>query len=154
MRIKPFQKLLKLYFRQYIPIMAWSPALVQLFKEIKTCITFSPVLARYNPDKPTFLKTDWSAEVMGFILMQPADDEVSTKSMAHLLKSGEFLFDVIKSGARLKAVLLGSRSCNGQERLYHSFVGEDACSRWEISKNRKYLWVTHFYWLCDRKAVR
>ena len=88
------------------------------------------------------------------ILIQPADNEVSTKATAHLLKSGEYLFDVTKSGSRLKAVLFGSRSCTDQERIYHSFVGETACGRWKISKNRKYLWGTHFYWMCDCKAIR
>ena len=68
--------------------MAWSPALMQLFKDIKTCITSLPVLNIYDPDKPTLLKTDWSAEGMGFILMQPANDKVSTKVTANLLKSG------------------------------------------------------------------
>ena len=91
---------------------------------------------------------------MGFILMQPDNDEVSTKATAHLLKSGECLLDVTKSGARLKAVPFGSRSCTGQERLYHSFVGESACGRWAISNNMKYLWGTHFYWLCACKAIK
>ena len=65
MRIKPLRRLLKLYFRQDIPLIAWSPSLLQLFQDIKTCITSSPVLARYDHDKPVFLKTDWSAEGMG-----------------------------------------------------------------------------------------
>ena len=134
--------------------MAWSPALIQWFEDIKTYITSLPVLDRYDPDKPTFLKTDWSAEGMGFILMHPADDEVYTKSTAQLLKTEECLFNTTKSGAQLQAVIFGSRSCTHQERLYHSFVGETACGRWEISKIKKYLWGSFFYWLCNCKAVR
>ena len=41
-------------------------------------VTVSPVLARFDPLKPTFLKTDWSAEGMGWILMQPTDYVEST----------------------------------------------------------------------------
>ena len=60
-RMKPLRKLCKKYFRKRIPSPEWSPKLIQLFEDLKRCITSSPVLARYNPNKPTFLKTDWSA---------------------------------------------------------------------------------------------
>ena len=36
------------------------------------------MLARFDPDKPVFLKTDYSAEGMGWILMHPATDPEST----------------------------------------------------------------------------
>ena len=127
---------------------------MQLFEDIKTCITSSSVLARYDPEKPTFLKTDWSAEGMEFIIMQPADDELSAKATVHLLKKVECLFNTTRSGARLQAVIFESRICTGQERLYHSFVRETAYGLWVISKNRKYLWGKHFYWLCNCKAIR
>ena len=66
MRIKPLRKLLKTYFRKNTPAMAWPPNLVKLFGDITVSITSSPVLARYDPSKPTFLKSDWSAEGMCF----------------------------------------------------------------------------------------
>ena len=37
---------------------------------------------------------------------------------------------------------------------YQSFVGEGACGRWVISHNRSFLWGSHFYWLCDCKAIK
>ena len=43
----------------------------------------------FDPSKPNFLKTDWSAEGMGWILMQPADDEELVATMNPLLKIGE-----------------------------------------------------------------
>ena len=54
MRIKPLRRLIKLYFRTNIPGMAWTPELIDLFNNIKVCITSSPVLARCDPDKPIF----------------------------------------------------------------------------------------------------
>ena len=90
---------------------------------------------------------------MGYILMQPANDKASIEATVLLLKTGECLFDTTKSGARLQPILFGSRCCTGLERQYHSFVGEAACGRWAISKNRRYLWGTHFYWLCDCKPM-
>ena len=54
MRIEPLRLLIKTYFRMSIPMMVWSPLLIQLFEDIKICMTSSPVLAQYNQDKPTF----------------------------------------------------------------------------------------------------
>ena len=59
--------------------MAWTPALISIFEELKVTITSSPILARFDPLKPTFLKIDWSAEGMGWILIHPVDDVESTK---------------------------------------------------------------------------
>ena len=56
MRIKPFRRIIKEYFRQPLLIMVWTPYLLQLFEDIKLAITTTTVLARYNPFKPTFLK--------------------------------------------------------------------------------------------------
>lgn len=96
--------------------MAWSPDLVELFRDIKVYITSSPVLARYDPDKSTLLKTDWSTEGMGYILMQPANNEASVAATEILLKTGEYIFDITKFDARLKAILFGSRYCTGIEK--------------------------------------
>jgi len=87
------RQLLKQYFRQRIPLMAWSPSLIDLFQDIKVCITSSPVLARYDPSKPTCLKTDQSAHGMGYILIEPTNDTASIVATAILIKTGECLFD-------------------------------------------------------------
>ena len=64
-RLKPLRKLLKTYYRLSIPQVIWTPDLISLYEELKVTITSSPVLVRFDPDKPTLLKTDWSAEEMG-----------------------------------------------------------------------------------------
>ena len=74
MHIKPLCRLLKTYFRKEIPAIAWSPELLELFRDTKVCITSSPISARYDPDKPIFFKTDWGVEDMGYNLMQPNND--------------------------------------------------------------------------------
>ena len=91
--------------------MAWTPDIISLFEELEVIITSSPVLTRFDPLKPTFLKTDWSAEGMGWILMQPADDIESTKATKSLLKCGECTFDRSKDDARLRPVRFGSKAC-------------------------------------------
>ena len=63
-------------------------------------------------------------------------------------------FDLTLKGARLHPVRLDSRKCTEQELHFHSFVGEAACGRWGISKHKKYLWGTMFYWICDCSAMK
>ena len=50
-------------------MMAWSPDLIQLFEDMKECITPSPNMARFDPTKLVFLKTDWISEGVDWILM-------------------------------------------------------------------------------------
>jgi len=68
------------------------------------------VLSRFDTSRPTFLKTDWSSEGMGWILMQPVSDIESQAATTKLLTTGECLFDLSKYGARLKPIAFGSRS--------------------------------------------
>ena len=153
-RLKPLRQLYRRYLRSDLPLLAWTPDLIQLFEDMKHCITSSPILARYDPSKPTFLKSDWSAEGMGFIIMQPADDDESKTALKTLTSKGICTFDLSMNGARLKPVRFGSRSCTDTEKNFHSFVGEAAAGRWAIAQNRNYLWGTHFYWICDCSAMK
>ena len=152
-RLKPLRKLYRTFFRKAIPAEAWTTELKQLFYDLKLSITSPPVLGRYNPDHPVFLKTDWSAHGMGWILMQPADDDASKEALVHLQETGECLFELDVGGARLQPIEYGSRACTDMERKFHSFVGESGAGRWAIGQNRQYLWGNHFYWMCDCKAV-
>ena len=135
-------------------MMAWTTALINFFEDIKVCITSPPVLAGYDPSKSTFLKTDRSAEGMGWILMKPDDDKEFIAATKLLLETGECLFNLTQGGAHLRLTGFWSRSCLLQESKYHSFVGEAACGRWDIGQNRKYLMGSHSWWLCDCKAVK
>ena len=154
MRLKPLRALYRTYLRKDIPLMAWSPTLIELFQDIKRMITSSPLLVRFNPAKPVFLKTDWSASGMAWILMQPDDSPASVEATKLLIETGTNLFDATVDGPRLLPVRFGSRACIDKEKWFHSFVGEGACGRWGIAQNRKFLWGTHFYWLCDCAAVK
>ena len=74
-RIKPLSSLYRDDFCKDVPLMAWSPELIQLFEDTKKCITSLPIMARFDPTKPVFIKTYWSEEGMDWILMQTADEE-------------------------------------------------------------------------------
>ena len=84
LKLKPLRRLCRAYYRQPIPIISWTPGIIALFHELKISVTSSPFLSRFGPEEPTFLKTGWSAEIMGWILMQPADDAEYQIDNTHL----------------------------------------------------------------------
>ena len=64
-------------------------------------------------------------------MMQPAGDDESVAATKTLLETGECLFDLTKSSARLRPTGFGSRACLSKESRYYLFVGEAACDRWD-----------------------
>jgi hypothetical protein len=109
------------------------------FAALKIAITSDPCLARFDSTLPTFLKTDWSAAGMSYVLMQPSDDPSSKKALSILERGGPNTFDELMTGARLRPVRFGSRRCTDRERHFHSFVGEAVTGRWAIGQCRRYL---------------
>jgi hypothetical protein len=153
-RVKPLRALERAYHRKAIPSIEWTPPLRELWEELKVGITSSPCIARYDATLPCFLKTDWSANGMGWVLMQPDNSAASTEALAKLYATGECDFDVTMGGPRLRPVRFGSRKCTDREQHLHSFVGETGGGRWGISQNKKFLWGAEFFWLCDCSAVK
>ena len=100
--MKPLNQLLGIFYRKPIPFMSWTPALIELFNKLKTVVRSSPGLARFDPDKPTFLNTDWIVEGMVWILIHPADNEESQQAVQLSCETGECIFDLSKNGARLR----------------------------------------------------
>ncbi|MGH7954887.1 MAG: reverse transcriptase family protein, partial [Gloeomargaritales cyanobacterium] len=137
-----------------IPVADWTAEHRALFAQLKHAVTSSPCLARYDSRLPCFLKTDWSADGMGFVMMQPEDSEAANAAIAKLRSGGDCDFDITMKGARLQPLVFGSRRCDKRERHFHSFVGEAACGRWAIGQCRRYLWGCHFYWICDCQAMK
>ena len=86
--------------------------------------------------------------------MQAASDSESQDALLLLKQGGDCKFDLTLAGACLKPIAFGSRACTVMESKLHSFTGEAACGRWAIAQNRRYLWGTHFYWLCDCLAIK
>ena len=96
--IKPLRRFQRAYHRKDIPIMGWTPSLIKLFCNCKTYLVTSQYLLRFDSSRPTFLKTDWSAGGMGYILMHPDDSSDSIAAMKHLADTGELLFDLSHDG--------------------------------------------------------
>ena len=153
-RVKPLRALERRHHRKSIPPEMWTSSLTHLWDKLKLAVTSSPCLARYDSSLPCFLKTDWASTGMGWILMQPDNSDASKAALALLRSEGICTFDLTMNGARLRPIRFGSRSCTERECHYHSFVGEAACGRWAISQNRKFLWGSEFFWMCDCIAIK
>ena len=97
MRIKPLRALHRKFNRKPIPQEEWTPGLRSLFEDLKISITSSPVLARYDPSQAVFLKTDWSAEGMAWILMQPGGDDASKAASKQLMETGKCTLDLART---------------------------------------------------------
>jgi hypothetical protein len=152
-RVKPLCALERQHHQKPIPSAMWTPTLTCRWDELKLAIT-SPCLGRYDSLLPCVLKTDWAGTGMGWILMQPDHSPASTTTLALLRSTGSCTFDLTMNGARLRPIRFGSRSCTEREHHFHLFVGEAACGWWAISQNRKFLWGSEFFWLCDCSAVK
>ena len=121
--LKPLRALQRRHHMKDILQVEWTPDLVKLLNKCKKGITSSPVLVRYDSDKPVFLKTDWLTEGMGYILLQPYDSVESKAATVKLLQTGECDLKLTLKGPRLRPVCFNSRSNRSYEVYYHSFVG-------------------------------
>ena len=81
--------------------MGCTPSLIELFCDCKTHLVTSLLLLRFDSSRTTFIKTDWSAGEMGYILMQLDDSSASITAMTHLADTGECLFDLYLDWPRL-----------------------------------------------------
>ena len=144
-------------FNVYITVKCFqylfSPPLIELFEQCKDNIIKLSLLLRYISSKSPFLKTDWFADGMEYILMQPNSSPKYLVVITHLESTGDCTFDYTRSGPRLIYIQFNSRAKLDHEQDYHSFVGDIACGRWALSRLRKYLWETLFYWLCDCNTI-
>lgn len=113
----PLRQLYIKYTRKHIPATMWNPELLDPFESLKVAITSLPVLARHDSSLPTFLKTDRSAVGMGFIIMQPNNDNQSLDALELLRTTGENKFDNIMDGPRLQSILFGHGNTRKPNRI-------------------------------------
>ena len=123
------------------------------FEYLREAVLEYPILIRANPAKRFYLKTDFSALGMGYVLCQPDDSAEALEAMQAEDAGGKCQFDLCLSKLRLHPVLFGSRKCLNNERYFHSFVGEARAAAWAITKNRHFLWARPFTLLTDCNAL-
>jgi hypothetical protein len=78
------------------------------------------------------LKTDWSKDGLGYVLLQAEDSDVSAAAVLSEEAGCPCLFDHNKSGLRLCPIMLSSRRFQGAELIYQYYVGEAATGLWAM----------------------
>ena len=92
-------------------------------------------LMHYNCELRCYLRTDWSAIGMLFVLLQPASDPESLAAMHRKIAGGPYEFMLPNAKCHLRPVCFGSCKYRGQENKLHSHLGTDFCGDWAINKN-------------------
>mmetsp|Transcript_13167 Transcript_13167/g.31418 ORF Transcript_13167/g.31418 Transcript_13167/m.31418 type:complete len:1848 (-) Transcript_13167:281-5824(-) len=137
-------------FGYYAP---WIPLLELEIKRWREYVKQKPLQGECTEEeiktKVTKLKTDWSSEAMGAVLLQADITEEAEEAMLKEINGEKCEFDKAISGLRLRPIAFISRICKGKEKDYHSYVGEAATGLWAMRKFRQWLVGREFTWISD-----
>ena len=121
-KIKPFKRLRRIYYRNDVHIMGLTPSLIQLFVDWKNNIVTSLILIRHDSSKPFILKIDWYGGEIDYILMQRDDYPAPLISLRHLALTGKYRFDLSLNGLWFRFVLFDFRSNIIHDQNYDTFL--------------------------------
>ena len=110
-KVKLLRVLYTEYLQQSFPAHEWTNDMNKLFDTLKSDVTCSPVMGRFDCTRPCFLKTDWSSRDMLLIVMQVDDSAESIKVLENLQPYQDNEFDTHINGARLQPTVAGCRIC-------------------------------------------
>jgi hypothetical protein len=126
----------------------WSDSDDKLLQQLKRDILDGPVMKRPDPNRRFYLKTDWSAEAQGAVLLQAGCSTEEEDAMMREVKGGKCEFDKTVNGLRLRPIaFISMRRKLTSSR--HSFVGEAATGRWAMLKFKHHLIGREFTWITD-----
>ena len=105
----------------------WGDEEKVLLERLKAAIVAGPVLARPDPKRRFYLKTDWSCEGMGAVLLQAEDTPEARAHEQREIDGERCAFDQAIGGLRLRPIaFISQRTKEGMEKSMHSYVGEAA----------------------------
>ena len=158
LRIKSLRQLCRLDYDHTITPEDWTATCKAQWEFIKKSILSDPCLAQYDPNKRIYLKTDFAVVGMGYVVCQPANDEVSMAAMEREAQGGpcEFLASStsLSSPPQLRPIAMGSRRNKGYELRLHSHLGEAFTVDWALGQNRLYLWGGRFTSITDCHSLK
>ena len=132
----------------------WTTQHDEILAQLKKDVIAGPILARSDPSRHFYLKTDWSKDKMGAVLLLADDSPTASTAEDRERAGGKCDFDCTKSGLRLRPIAFLDRTTTPPEWSFHSYVGEVATGRWAIGKFFKYLYGTEFTWLTDCLGIQ
>ncbi len=126
----------------------WTEEDDELLEELKQAILDTPVLKRPVPNRRFYLKTDWSCNAQGAVLLQAGCSEEEEAALQRELNGGDCEFEKTMGGLRLLPIaFISQRRPTPSSR--HSFVGEASTGRWAMLKFKRYLIGQEFTWITD-----
>ena len=127
---------------------------VIIFHSTKECVPSDPSISNIFYDSKTIIDDTVIFSNHIHILLHYFSCVAQVFAHLHWESTGECRFDCKRSDPRLMPVIFNSCTHLDYEKKYHSSVGDIACGRWAISRLRKYLWGTLFYWICDCNPIK
>ncbi len=121
---------------------------LQLLDEIKE----KPCLARPDPNRRFYLKTDWSKHGKAAVLLQAdPEDDIAKEAELREIAGGKCEFDKTAKNQhlRLRPISFISQQNPQVEESWHSFLGEAATGLFAMKKFRRWLIGQMFTWLTD-----
>ena len=79
----------------------WLDEHDDVLHKLKSLILSSPILARPDPDRRFYLKTDWSRYAMAAVLCQADEDDLSRNLEELENQGGPCMFELTQKGIRL-----------------------------------------------------
>jgi hypothetical protein len=126
----------------------WNKSDDELLTKLKKDILDGPVMKRPDPNRRYYLKTDWSADAQGAVLLQAGCSKEEEDAMMREVAGGKCEFDKTVNGLRLRPIsFISMRRRDTSSR--HSFVGEASTGRWAMLKFKHHLIGREFTWITD-----
>ena len=133
---------------------SWTDEAQTTFDNLKQSILCDPCLRRFDYRKLTVLRTDFSVRGFGYVVCQPADNNISTAMAAQFMSGNGFDFMGKENIGILHPVAFGSRRTRGNEKRLHSYLGEGFVGDWAMNKVRHMCFGSRFVWVTDCYAVK
>jgi hypothetical protein len=129
----------------------WTPAAKSAFDRMQNTVLSNPCLWRYYHCKLLVLRTNFEANVFGYVACQPSDNDASLNVMHKCMQGGSFNFMTKASTTLLHSVAFGCRHMHGNKKRLHSHSGEGFSCDYAINKcghmafGQRFIWVTDCY---------
>jgi hypothetical protein len=126
----------------------WTDEDDELLEELKQAMLDNPVLKRPVPNRRFYLKTNWSCNAQGAVLLQAGCSEEEEAALNREIDRGAFEFEKTMGGLRLRPIAFFSQR-RPTPSSRHSFVGEASTGRWAMLKFKRFLIGQEFTWVTD-----
>jgi hypothetical protein len=103
---------------------SWTDEAQTTFDKLKQSILCNPCLRRFDHRKLTVLRTDFSARGFGYVVCQPANNNILTAMAAQFMSGNGFVFMGKDDQGILHPMAFGSRRTQGNEKQLHLYLSE------------------------------